>query len=275
MKQKYILGLALLVFLLLAANVVQDTTTFMNLKSAALVLGGALMSVCLAYSPSTMRELFKALKDSFGPVNKDMEGLVKKIERLAYLNRRSGVKAMENELADVENLYLKKGAELILDGYDRFDIRMAMEKEYELFLSRRESLHNIMNTLTRLTPAFGFVGTIIGLINVLGNMDSSPEIGKGMALALLTTFYGLLFSNFLFLPLSRKLVEKTREEGTIQNIILEGIVAIAEDKNSKAISYRLHSYLSLEAPTVFEDKYKGAGLKGRLYRLAGILSARG
>ena len=157
---------------------------------------------------------------------------------------------------------MRKGIELVVDGYDRYEIRTIMEKEYDLYFSRRESQGNVLNTLAKLAPVFGFVGTIIGLINVLANMGEPAEIGKGMALALLTTFYGLLFANFLFLPLSKKLSEHTKNEATLLNVIMEGIVDISEEKNSKSISHRLQSYLAMNhlvradgvAPSLSEEE---------------------
>ena len=101
---------------------------------------------------------------------------------------------------------------------------------------------------------FGFVGTIIGLIDVLNQMGSPTQIGHGMALALLTTFYGLLFSNFLFLPLAKKLSEHIKSEATILNAILEGVMYIAEQKHSKAISHNLQSYLGVEKLTHMDER---------------------
>jgi chemotaxis protein MotA len=120
-----------------------------------------------------------------------------------------------------------------------------MEKDYELYFSRKESQVNILNTLAKLAPVFGFVGTIIGLINVLNNVEDPAQIGKGMALALLTTLYGILLANFLFFPLSKKLSEHTKAEATVLNIILEGVMDIADQKTSKSISHRLNSYLDI------------------------------
>ena len=144
------------------------------------------------------------------------------------------------------NIFLRKGVELVADGYDRFDIRNIMERDYELYFSQKESQINILNTLAKLAPVFGFVGTIIGLINVLSEMGNPEHIGKGMALALLTTFYGLLFANFLFLPLAKKLSEHIKAEATALNVILDGIMDIADLKNSRSISHRLTSYLDVE-----------------------------
>jgi chemotaxis protein MotA len=150
---------------------------------------------------------------------------------------------LEKEINHIENLFLRKGIELVVDEYDPYEIHNIMEKEYELYFSRKESLVNILNTLQKLAPAIGFVGTIIGLIDVLGNMGDPMVMGRGMAIAMQTTLYGLLFGNFLFLPLSKKLSAHVKEEAKLLYIILEGLLDIAKNRNPKAVAYRLQSYL--------------------------------
>jgi chemotaxis protein MotA len=130
-----------------------------------------------------------------------------------------------------------------VDGYDPYEIHKIMEKEYEIYFSRKESLINILDTFQKLSPAIGFVGTIMGLIDVLSNIGTPLAMGRGMAIALLTTLYGLLFANFVFLPLSKKLSEHIRTESILLYIILEGVLDISRDKNSRAVAYRLQSYI--------------------------------
>ncbi|MBA7636262.1 Chemotaxis protein PomA [subsurface metagenome] len=203
------------------------------------------MSAFLAFSMKTIKELVKSLRALLRNDETDHEGIVRQIVNLARIGRMHGVRALEAEGKKVEHPFVREGIELVVDGYDRFEIRNIMEKEYELHFSRKESQVNMLNTLAKIAPVLGFVGTIIGLIDVLSNMGEVGEIGKGMALALLTTFYGLLFSNFLFLPLAKRCSEYNRAEASLLNIILEGIMDICEQKNSHAISYRLESYLGL------------------------------
>jgi len=232
-------------FLFVSRNVIGETSAIINLKSGVLVLGGTLMSAFLAFSMKTIKELLKSLRALLRNDETDHEGIVRQIVNLARIGRMHGVRALEAEGKKVEHPFVREGIELVVDGYDRFEIRNIMEKEYELHFSRKESQVNMLNTLAKIAPVLGFVGTIIGLIDVLSNMGEVGEIGKGMALALLTTFYGLLFSNFLFLPLAKRYSEHNRAEASLLNIILEGIMDICEQKNSHAISYRLESYLGL------------------------------
>lgn len=233
----------ILFFIGLLATIVDDALMVLNLKSGILVLGGTLLIGFLAFPMKSYQDLYKTLYAVFQHQETDYHGLVKHIERLANINRRYGNVVLEKELNHIENLFLRKGIELVVDEYDPYEIHNIMEKEYELYFSRKESLVGILTTLQKLAPAIGFVGTIIGLIDVVGNMGDPVEMGRGMAIAMQTTLYGLLFGNFLFLPLSKKLSAHVKEEAKLLYIILEGLLDIAKNRNPKAVAYRLQSYL--------------------------------
>jgi len=244
--QKVCLAAAILFLLFLAGSVVGETSVAVNLKSALLVLGGSMLSVLLAFPIKTIRDLCHSLTELFHYNENERLSLVQHMERIARLARLHGARVLENEGNKTANQFLRKGLELIADGYDRYEIRNIMEKEFELYFARRESQISILKTLAKLAPVFGFVGTIMGLINILGHLGEPTEIGKGMALALLTSFYGLLFANFLFMPLGKKLAEYVKGEATTLTLILEGVMDISEQRNSKAMAYRLKSYLHVD-----------------------------
>jgi chemotaxis protein MotA len=243
MIKKLILVVGILLFIGLSAAIMGNATTTLNIKSGLLVLGGALLIGFLSYPMKSYNDLIKTLFLVFKTPAPNYRELVKRIERLARINRSYGNLALEKELNDIENLFLRKGIELVVDDYDPYEIYNIMEQEYELYISRKESLISILTTLQKLAPAIGFVGTIIGLINVLGNMGDPVEMGRGIAIALQTTLYGLLFANFLFLPLSKKLSAYVKSEANLLSIILEGLMDIAKFRNPKAVAYRLQSYL--------------------------------
>ena len=253
MVQKMILVGGVMFLLFASGNVIGETSAIINLKSGVLVLGGTLMSAFLAFPMKTIKELVRSLRALLRKSETDHQGIVRQIANLARTGRMHGVRALEAEGKRVENPFVREGIELVVDGYDRFEIRNIMEKEYELHFSRKESQVNMLNTLAKIAPVLGFVGTIIGLIDVLSNMGEVGEIGKGMALALLTTFYGLLFSNFLFLPLAKRYSEHNKAEASLLDIILEGIMDICDQKNSHAISYRLESYLGIGESETEDD----------------------
>jgi chemotaxis protein MotA len=219
-----------------------DISEITNLKSGLIVLGGTLMCAFLAYPFKTFKDLAASLYLLFRNEEKEDQDMISQIETLAHIRWLYGVREMEEEAKKANHSFIRKGISLIADDYDRFEIYSILEKDVELFYSKRTSQINILETLGKMAPAFGFIGTIIGLISVFGNMENPSEIGKGMSIALLTTLYGSLISNFIFLPLGRKLSEFTKQQAMELNMIMEGIMDICDKKNPKAIAHRLRSY---------------------------------
>lgn len=227
----------------LSASLTGKTSIILNIKSGILVFGGTIIIGFLSFPIKRYRELFKTMKVVFRGRETDYRKLIKDIANLSRISRLYGHMALEKEAYDIKNLFLRKGIDLIVDGYDAYDIHQIMEKEYEIYFSRKESLVNILSTQQKLAPVIGFLGTIIGLMGVLNHLESPAHMGQGMAVALLTTLYGLLIANFLFLPLHKKLTEHLRTESTLCYVILEGVLDISNNKNSRAIAYHLQSYV--------------------------------
>jgi chemotaxis protein MotA len=243
MIRKMIPAAVIIFFLGLSTKIVGETSVMLNLKSGILVLGGTLVIGFLSFPMKSYRDLFKTLFVIFRRNEMDYRILIKDIARLSRVNRLYGNLLLEKEAHRTKNVFLRKGIDLIVDGYESFEIHNIMEKEYDIYFSRKESLVNILNTLQKIAPVIGFLGTIIGLISVLNHLGSPADMGKGMAIALLTTLYGLLIANFLFLPLHKKLSEHLKMESALLYVIIEGVLDISQGKNSRAIAYHLQSYI--------------------------------
>ena len=243
MIRKMIPAAGIIFFLGLSTKIVDETSMILNLKSGIMVLGGTLVIGFLSFPMKSYRDLFKTLFVIFRRNEMDYRILIKDIARLSRVNRLFGNLLLEKEAHRIKNVFLRKGIDLIVDGYESFEIHNIMEKEYDIYFSRKESLVNILNTLQKLAPVIGFLGTIIGLISVLNHLGSPADMGKGMSIALLTTLYGLLIANFLFLPLHKKLTEHLKMESALLYVIIEGVLDISQGKNSRAIAYHLQSYI--------------------------------
>ena len=243
MNHKFLPIIVVVLFLLLSGTVSGLASIEVNIRSGLIVFAGTLICVLVSYSGKTIMELLKSIKMIFTKQDYDYLKLIKIIEHLAKVQRAKGINALEKEAALTNNRFLQQGIEMIVDGYKRDVIFETFEKRYENFIDFKQSQNDVMNTLIKLSPVFGFVGTILGLINVLNNMGSPEAIGQGMAVALLTTFYGLLFANMFFLPISKKLAECTKQEAVKRSLIMEGVLDMASNLNSKSISYRLHTSL--------------------------------
>jgi len=242
MIQIIVLLFAATIFFFFTGNAMGEISEITNLKSGVMVLGGTLMCAFLAYPFKTFKDLAGSLVELFRNEEKEDQDILSQIETLAHIRWLYGIREMEEEAKKANHPFIRKGISLVADDYDRFEINNILEKHVELFYAKRTSQINILETLGKLAPAFGFVGTIIGLISVLSNMENPAEIGKGMSIALLTTLYGSLISNFVFLPLGRKLSEYTKTQAMELNMIMEGILDICDKKNPKAIVHRLRSY---------------------------------
>jgi chemotaxis protein MotA len=156
---------------------------------------------------------------------------------------------MNRKINAVPNPVLRRGFQMILDNYDPSRVEMMLGKEINLYLDQLQTQLNVINRLARLAPVFGFVGTIIGLINVLNHIGDPAQIGQGMATALLTTFYGLLFANFLFLPIAGKFAEHIRREALMLNVVFDGVVAVCNQRPPLEIAHSLKSYAEVDFST--------------------------
>jgi chemotaxis protein MotA len=243
MIRKLIPLAGILFFMGMSTSIIGKTSIVLHIKSGVLVLGGTVVIGFLSFPMKRYRELFKTMMVVLRGRETDYRKLIKDIARLSRINRLYGHLALEKEARSINNFFLRKGIDLIVDGYDSHDMYQIMEKECEIYFARKESLVNILSTQQKLAPVIGFLGTIIGLISVLNHLESPANMGQGMAIALLTTLYGLLIANFLFLPLHKKLSEHLRTESSLCYVILEGVMDISNDKNSRAIAYHLQSYV--------------------------------
>jgi chemotaxis protein MotA len=242
---KKILPLFIIILLaLLFGTVTELASVYINLKSNIIILSGTLLCCFISYPPSVFKELFKSISQAFSKNTIDLNRTIEEIQQLASVRRIKGVVELDKKSRKIKNQFLKMGIEMVVDEYDRYTIFKTLERRYDSYLENRQSQGDLINSMIKLLPVFGFIGTIIGLINVLNHMTSPEMIGKGVATALLTTFYGLLYANILCLPIAKKLIERTKQESAEVALIIEGILDISENRNSKAIGYRLRYCVS-------------------------------
>ncbi|WP_372682659.1 motility protein A, partial [Desulfosarcina sp.] len=220
-----------------------------NVRSGALVLIGTIVCGSLAFPVHTQRGFFTRLVDSLKSKPKTVEDLIRQIVVLARLQRVAGLGEMNRKINGVSNPVLRRGFQMILDNFDPPRVETMLGKEINLYLDQLQAQLNMINRLARLAPVFGFVGTIIGLINVLNHIGSSAQIGQGMATALLTTFYGLLFANFLFLPIAGKFAEHIRREALMLNVVFDGVMGVCDQRPPLEIAHCLKSYAEVDFST--------------------------
>lgn len=253
MVRASVLWIGMMVFGLLARDVIGEIPLLVNLKSGVLVLVGTLIGGLLSVPVTNFKDFLHQIWVSLKPRPTNLSGLIVQIAAQARLHRVSNIRELSVGIKAVKNPFLRRGLQQVLDNKDRKQVEESMEKEISLYLSRLESHLTTIRSFARLAPVFGFVGTIIGLINVLNSMGDATQIGHGMAIALLTTFYGLLVANFIFAPLAGKLTAHIQRETLMVNIVIEGVVAICDQRAPLEISYSLQAYIETDGNATATD----------------------
>ena len=232
-----------------------DLGAFIDLASFIVVAGGAIAATMIATSLSDLIAVTNVVKNAFLGPKTDSVKLIETIIELAKKARREGLLAVDKEVNKIENAFLKSGMEMVVDGTEPDLIRQVMETELSYQQTRHAAGQNLLNTLGTYAPAFGMIGTLIGLIAMLQHLDDPAAIGPGMAVALITTFYGALFANLIFLPLGSKLVKHNDDETLEMEMVVEGVLAIQYGEHTNTISRKLLNFL----PPKERKKYNADG----------------
>jgi len=170
--------------------------------------------------------------------------LIQKMINYAAINRRDGALALEQEINSANDFFLGKSLQMLVDGQDADNIREHLSLEIQNLQDRHSRGKKILEFMGAAAPAFGMIGTLIGLIQMLRNLESPESIGSGMAVALLTTFYGALTANLIFLPLAGKLGIFSKAETKIMEMVVEGVCAIARGDSPTAVREKLQVFVS-------------------------------
>jgi chemotaxis protein MotA len=215
---------------------------FIDVPSILIVVGGGLLATLIRFQLSDVGAAFgTGFKVALAGKSASPRDLISEITNLGEIVRKSGPLGLEN--VDVSDPILAKGVQYIADGYELEFIKESMERERDLQLTRLMEGKRIFKGLGDSAPAFGMIGTLVGLVQMLANMDDPAAIGPSMAVALLTTLYGALISNILCLPLCDKLDAKLDVDELNQTLIIDGVLQIRESKSPALIKEMLVAYL--------------------------------
>ena len=217
---------------------------FIDIPSIVLVV------VCpyiILFTFSSMKEVlgvFGIVNLTYKVPNLNQQGIIKKLMAMSEKARREGLLALEEELEDLDDDFIKKGMRLVVDGTDAAIVRDLMENEISQMQDRHIGKIAILNMWASSAPAVGMMGTVIGLIGMLKNLEDKSALGPNMALALITTFYGSLIANFLMLPMAGKLKTFDAAEAKLKEMEIEGILSIQAGDNPRILAIKLLSYLT-------------------------------
>ena len=217
---------------------------FVDLPSVAIVLGGTFGALLINFPLARIVGLAKILKKTILFQVEDLDAVIAKIVGYAERARREGMLALEDDSEHEADEFLRKGLRLAVDGTDPQLLEKILETDIEQVESRHAEGARILGAGGTFAPAFGLIGTLIGLVNMLSHLEDPSQIGAGMATALLTTFYGAVLANVFFLPLQGKLVTRSREELLVNYVVIEGIMAIQSGDSPRIVEEKLKSFLS-------------------------------
>lgn len=224
-----------------------DIRIFWDLPSLILVVGGTLGATVVSVPADQLRQVFRVLRAAFSSRMRTPDEVIPLLVHFAEKARREGLLAMEEEASQLDDPFLRKGLQLVVDGVDPELVREVLEIEIQFLEERHAMGRRIFQIAGNFAPAFGMLGTVVGLIQMLVNLSNSSALGKGMALALITTFYGAILANVVFLPIANKLAAKSEQEVLLMHLAVEGVLAIQAGENPRIVEEKLNAFLSKSA----------------------------
>lgn len=227
-------------------------TAFWDGPSVVITLFGSMSALFASFPFNEMKKIPKILKEVLIDADASRVELVQVFSELSKKARINGILSIESDVKTIENPMLARGIQMIVDGKDGEAIKNQLELEIDLIEEGYQAAPLFLNKWGELAPAFGMIGTLIGLIVMLGELDDPSLIGTGMAVALLTTFYGSFLSNLVFLPLAANIEQLIENKMISYEIILEGVTSMQEGQNPRDIEEKLMAYLSVEEMVEYE-----------------------
>ncbi len=217
---------------------------FINIPSIMITVGGTIAATLIAFPLDKVLMTFKVVKNTIIFSLPSRKEVIEDILRYTELYLKGGAKALEPEIEKAKYPFAKKGLELLVSGTKVNKIKQVLTADISNLTERHKTGQNIMMTMGAFAPALGMIGTLIGLVQMLQTLDDPSQIGGGMAVALLTTFYGAVIANLLFIPMWTKLKERSNEEKNLRNLIKDGIVAIGMREGKRFVADHMVTFLS-------------------------------
>lgn len=217
---------------------------YLDLPSAIITFGGAFFAILASNSLSDYLGGLKSFTLIFKSSASDVKGMIQKIIELSNVARKEGLLSLEEAAGDLDDEFMKKGILLIVDGTDPELVRGIMETELVSIEDRHNNKIKFWDDLGAMGPAWGMIGTLVGLVNMLYEMDDPSSIGPSMAVALITTLYGSLLANWICAPVSNKLKANNANEILVKSIMIEGLLSIQAGENPRVIEEKLKSFLA-------------------------------
>lgn len=233
-----------------------------NIPSIVIVIGGTIATAFISFPMSRVLGLAQVLMHAFFERGHDPRHTADLLVSMAEQSRREGLLSLEARAQAVTDPFIKKGLLLMIDGTDPERLRAIMEIELAARAERHEQGIQVLEALGGFAPTLGIMGTVLGLINVLGNLQDTSSLGHKIAGAFIATFYGVFTANIIFLPLANKLKTKMKHEAHVSEMALEGVLAIQAGDNPRIVREKLDGFLAPKLRGGAHATAAGSGARG-------------
>ena len=223
-----------------------------DIPSVFMTIEGSFCAILIVSPMKDVLHTFKVLGKVFKIPDFGEKVLVQNMVALSEKARREGILALEEGLEDLEDEFMKTGLRLVVDGTDGAVIRTILESEMDQVEARHMVYINVMTQWAGYAPGFGMIGTVLGLIGMLKNLEDKSSLGPNMAVALVTTLYGSLLANWIIGPMAQKLINQNSQEMRIKEMIIEGVLSIQAGDNPRILALKLLTYLDPKSRKAIE-----------------------
>ncbi|HUH39053.1 MAG TPA: flagellar motor protein [Spongiibacteraceae bacterium] len=240
-----IIGVVLAFAAIIGGNYMEGGSAgaLLNMPAAVIVIGGTVGAATLQTSWGNFKLALQQLRCIFVPNGLPFREGIDKIVRWAMTARKEGLLGLEAIAETEQDLFARKGLQLLVDGSEPESIRNVMELESQVREQRDVDAAKFYESMGGYAPTIGILGAVMGLINVMGNLADPSQLGAGIAVAFVATIYGVGFANLLLLPVASKLRSQARREAQYRDMVIEGVISIADGENPRAIELKLNGFL--------------------------------
>ncbi len=219
---------------------------FVSIASFLIVMGGVLAATLINYSANHITETYSILKQTLTSTRSNLTDYVEMMIMFARRARRNGLLVLDDDVGYVEDDYLRNGLELAIDGISEENLQQVLDDEIASIERQQDQGVKVLESMGGYSPAFGMIGTIIGLVLMLQNLEDPETLGAGLSIALITTFYGTTMANLVFTPLAGKLQERSEKLVVEKSMLRAGIVSLANGENPRIMEKKMLSFVEPE-----------------------------
>lgn len=247
-------GVAVVVYGMMSGG---NISSYLDVNSFIVTMGGGICATIMSFPLADTIKALKVFPLIFKEPRSSAMSTISTLVELSQKARREGLLALESAQGELKDDFLKKAMELVVDGIEAEIVRTTMQLDIDSMAVRHQNAQSYFKTLSAQFPAWGMIGTLLGLINLLKTLDDPSGIGPAMALALVTTFYGSVLSNFVCNPIATKLGGNSSEEIRLREMMMEGVLSIQSGENPRLMEHKLKTFLSPDQRASYEAAAKG------------------